>query len=127
MPESGSYRIRPAGRHILTIGRDLIQDPHAALIELVKNAYDADSPDVAITFEPTDGGKYRITVADHGHGMTRETVTEQVDGSFDIGQVGPGRTEPRRPDHAGKEGYRPLRGVHPRQRPSARDDDRLWG
>ena len=74
MPESGSYRIRPAGRHILTIGRDLIQDPHAALIELVKNAYDADSPDVAITFEPTDGGKYRITVADHGHGMTRETV-----------------------------------------------------
>ena len=77
MPESGSYRIRPAGRHILTIGRDLIQDPHAALIELVKNAYDADSPDVAITFEQTDGGKYRIIVADHGHGMTRETVTDK--------------------------------------------------
>ena len=77
MPESGSYRIRPAGRHILTIGRDLIQDPHAALIELVKNAYDADSPDVAITFERTDGDDYRIIVADHGHGMTRDTVTDK--------------------------------------------------
>ena len=77
MPESGSYRIRPAGRHILTIGRDLIQDPHAALIELVKNAYDADSPDVAITFERTDGESYRIIIADHGHGMTRDTVTEK--------------------------------------------------
>ena len=77
MPESGSYRIRPAGRHILTIGRDLIQDPHAALIELVKNAYDADSPNVAITFERTDGENYCITVADHGHGMTRDTVTDK--------------------------------------------------
>ena len=74
MSESGTYRIRPAGRHILTIGRDLIQDPHAAVIELVKNAYDADSPDVAISFEHTDAGEYRITVTDHGHGMTRDTV-----------------------------------------------------
>ena len=74
MPESGSYRIRPAGRHILTIGRDLVQDPHAAVIELVKNAYDADSPDAVITFERKDNGKYRISVTDHGHGMTRDTV-----------------------------------------------------
>ena len=74
MAESGSYRIRPAGRHILTIGRDLIQDPHAAVIELVKNAYDADSPDVTIAFERTETGEFRITVADHGHGMTRDTV-----------------------------------------------------
>ena len=74
MAESGSYRIRPAGRHILTIGRDLVQDPHAAVIELVKNAYDADSPDVSITFERTEEENYRITVADHGHGMTRDTV-----------------------------------------------------
>lgn len=74
MPESGSYRIRPAGRHILTIGRDLVQDPHAAVIELVKNAYDADSPDAVIAFERVGKGEYRISVADHGHGMTRDTV-----------------------------------------------------
>ena len=41
-----TYKIRPAGRHLLTIGRDLIQDNYAAVVELVKNAYDADSPDV---------------------------------------------------------------------------------
>ena len=37
------YKIRPAGRHLFTIGRDLIQDSYAAIVELVKNAYDADS------------------------------------------------------------------------------------
>ena len=74
MPESGSYRIRPAGRHILTIGRDLVQDPHAAVIELVKNAYDADSPDAVIAFEETADGQYRIRLTDRGHGMTRDTV-----------------------------------------------------
>ena len=74
MPEAGTYTIRPAGRHILTIGRDLIQDPHAAVIELVKNAYDADSPDVALSFERGEDGQYRIAVADHGHGMSRDTV-----------------------------------------------------
>ena len=77
MSESGTYRIRPAGRHILTIGRDLIQDPHAAVIELVKNAFDADSPDVAIGFERLEAGEYRITVTDHGHGMTRDTVVSK--------------------------------------------------
>ncbi|MDE0629375.1 MAG: ATP-binding protein, partial [Bryobacterales bacterium] len=74
MAESGSHRIRPAGRHILTIGRDLVQDPHAAVIELVKNAYDADSPDALIAFDRKDNEEYRISVTDHGHGMTRDTV-----------------------------------------------------
>lgn len=74
MPEAGTYTIRPAGRHILTIGRDLIQDPHAAVIELVKNAYDADSADVAVSFERGEDGQYRISVADHGHGMSRDIV-----------------------------------------------------
>ena len=76
MAESGTYKIRPAGRHILTIGRDLIQDPYAAVIELVKNAYDADSPNVAIGFEDKDD-EYRISVTDHGHGMSRDTVINQ--------------------------------------------------
>ena len=74
MPDANTYTIRPAGRHILTIGRDLIQDPHAAVIELVKNAYDADSPDVTIGFDRGEDGQYRIAVVDHGHGMSRDTV-----------------------------------------------------
>lgn len=68
-----AYKIRPAARHILTIGRDLIQDSCAAVIELVKNAYDADSPDVKIEFKATSD-QYEIIISDHGHGMSRNTV-----------------------------------------------------
>lgn len=50
MSKSNIYKIRPAGRHLLTIGRDLIQHKYAAVVELVKNAYDTDSPDVRIDF-----------------------------------------------------------------------------
>ena len=70
-----TYKIRPAGRHILTIGRDLIQDNYAAVVELVKNAYDADSRDVHIQFtvSPYHSG-YSIVISDNGHGMSREDV-----------------------------------------------------
>jgi len=72
---SGTYKIRPAGRHILTIGRDLIQDCYAAVVELVKNAYDADSLDVHIKFRAKpDRNGYSIVITDHGHGMSRDTV-----------------------------------------------------
>ena len=75
MSASDTYRIRPAGRHILTIGRDLIQDNYAAVIELVKNAYDADSPDVEIECTASsDSENYSISITDHGHGMSRDTV-----------------------------------------------------
>ena len=70
-----TYKIRPAGRHILTIGRDLIQDNYAAVVELVKNAYDADSPDVNIEFTAShDHCGYSIVISDHGHGMSRDDI-----------------------------------------------------
>ena len=73
--ESGSYKIRPAGRHLLTIGRDLIQDNNAALIELIKNAFDADSPFINITFSmKPDQTFYKILIEDKGHGMSRDTI-----------------------------------------------------
>ena len=67
--------IRPAGRLMLTIGRDLIKSPSSALLELVKNAYDADSPDVSIKL-CADRSKNRvcIVIVDHGHGMTTNVV-----------------------------------------------------
>ena len=37
--KQNSYLIRPAGRHILTIGSDLIQDEYAAIVELVPTAF----------------------------------------------------------------------------------------
>lgn len=73
---SETFKIRPAGRHILTIGRDLIQDPYAAVVELVKNAYDADATKIEITFKKNVNEKtIDIVVKDDGHGMSRDVVT----------------------------------------------------
>ena len=75
MNNDTTYRIRPAGRHLLTIGRDLIQDNYAAVIELVKNAYDADSPYVNIEFKKNPNiSEYSIIISDHGHGMSRDDI-----------------------------------------------------
>lgn len=75
MSSDKTYTIRPAGRHILTIGRDLIQDYHAAVVELVKNAYDADAKNVKVEFHgKSDGSGYSIVIEDDGHGMSRDTV-----------------------------------------------------
>ncbi len=72
----GIFQIRPAGRHILTIGRDLIQDPYAAVVELVKNAYDADATHVKISFK-NQGSMLQVQVTDNGHGMTEEIITNK--------------------------------------------------
>lgn len=70
-----TYEMRPAGRHVLTIGEDLIQDPIAAILELVKNSYDADSPDVIISIQmDTETDCLEIQVEDHGHGMSPKDV-----------------------------------------------------
>ena len=75
MKTKTTYKIRPAARHILTIGRDLIQDNYAAVVELVKNAYDADSPDVNIEFKAfADRSGYSIVISDQGHGMSRDDI-----------------------------------------------------
>ena len=60
--------IRPSGRHLLTIGSDLIKDDYTAIIELVKNAYDADAQNVTISIE---GRKNSIlfSIRDDGHGI----------------------------------------------------------
>ena len=78
MSAGTTYKIKPAGRHILTIGKDLIHDNYAAVMELVKNAYDADSPDVQLEFtvSPLHSG-YSIVIADRGHGMSRDNVVNK--------------------------------------------------
>lgn len=86
--QNGYHRIRPAGRHIITIGRDLIKDKYAAIVELVKNAYDADSPFCQVALIPfrklslTEGVEVeefalRIVIKDEGHGMSYNTVVEK--------------------------------------------------
>ena len=63
----------PTGRLIMSIGKDLIKDLPAALVELVKNSYDADASYVEITYIKNEDG-LNIIVEDDGHGMSQETV-----------------------------------------------------
>ena len=75
--ETGKYKIRPSARLISAIGENLIGDVHSALVELVKNAYDADASYVNIIFQFYPNGKkdaLHIEIEDNGHGMTRDTI-----------------------------------------------------
>jgi len=73
--ESTIQKIRPSARILRTIGQDLIKDTYAAIVELVKNAYDADSPDVIVRFVYLEDKKrLLIRLEDNGHGMSSETV-----------------------------------------------------
>lgn len=63
----------PTGRLVMSIGKDLIKDLPAAIVELVKNSYDADANYVKITYIRNKEG-LDIIVEDDGHGMTQETV-----------------------------------------------------
>ncbi|MFT3734807.1 MAG: sensor histidine kinase [Rhodocyclaceae bacterium] len=75
-------KLRPRARIVRTIGDQLISGPEAALIELVKNAFDADSPSVHITITPPADGVWTehsgtIVVSDAGHGMSATDLLEK--------------------------------------------------
>ncbi|MDO5094024.1 MAG: ATP-binding protein [Propionibacteriaceae bacterium] len=72
---SGSGALRPKARLLRTLGSDLISSDKVALIELVKNSYDADASVVLIRFHgPLEEAKGRIEVWDDGHGMDVATL-----------------------------------------------------
>lgn len=76
IPASKWQSMRPKARLIHTLGRDLISSEKVALIELVKNSYDADASIVVISFTgPLEAGQGSIMVFDDGHGMDEQTVT----------------------------------------------------
>lgn len=59
-------------RHIGQLGRELVTDFVTALVELVKNSYDADAGSVQIRIENANTPSSRIIVTDTGSGMTQE-------------------------------------------------------
>ena len=50
--QSGSVAFRPRARLMKLIGAELISNEVVALVELVKNAHDADATEVTIEFNP---------------------------------------------------------------------------
>lgn len=72
-----TYSFRPSARIINTIGAEIIKDMHAALVELVKNAYDADANYVEIIFKKSIKNGLVIKVKDDGHGMSFDDLTNK--------------------------------------------------
>lgn len=72
---SGTQSLRPRARILRTLGDELISSEMVAVIELVKNSYDADATRVLVRFiESEVASKNRIEVVDNGHGMSLQTV-----------------------------------------------------
>jgi len=71
--------LRPRARIIRTIGDQLISGPEAALIELVKNSFDADSAVVNIKIIPRgpNDPEGEIRIFDEGHGMSESDIIER--------------------------------------------------
>lgn len=67
---------RPRARLVSILGEHLISDQAVALVELVKNAYDADARDVTVEIVNTrDPMNTSVVIADDGTGMTLDDVT----------------------------------------------------
>jgi signal transduction histidine kinase len=68
-------KFKPRARLLLQLGDQLIKNVHIALIELVKNSYDADANYVNIYMEnPDNENNGVIIIEDNGFGMSAETV-----------------------------------------------------
>lgn len=68
-------RFKPRARLLLQLGDQLIKNESIALVELVKNSYDADANIVNIYMENVDDSqKGIIIIEDDGYGMSADTV-----------------------------------------------------
>jgi len=72
---SNESALRPRARIMKTLGSELISNDAVALIELVKNAYDAEASRVLIKFVgPLLPGQGGIEIFDDGNGMSLDVV-----------------------------------------------------
>ena len=90
MNEVKKYPIRPYARLLTMLGDQLISDERVALVELVKNSYDADASWVKISFNnfvatyKEDGElaglkkteSSTIAIEEDGCGMTRDVIVK---------------------------------------------------
>ena len=67
----------PRARLLLQLGDELIRSENIALLELVKNSYDADATRVQISMKKVDKNDGTITIEDDGNGMDGSTI-EQI-------------------------------------------------
>lgn len=69
----GKLHFEPSARLQYILAEELVSDPNVAVLEFVKNAYDADAITVDIWFDLAESPEdSRLIVADDGSGMTRK-------------------------------------------------------
>lgn len=77
MHRSEMMKLTASARLIMQLGEQLIEDELVALLELIKNAYDADANNVDVDINTnviTPYGKGRIEIKDDGNGMIPSIV-----------------------------------------------------
>ena len=77
MQRSEKMNLTASARLIMQLGEQLIEDELVALLELIKNAYDADANNVDVVIDTdtvTPYGKGRIEIKDDGNGMIPSIV-----------------------------------------------------
>lgn len=66
---------KPRARILLQLGEQLIKNESIALLEIVKNSYDADAQNVKVTFQNIDDQeKGKIIIEDDGTGMDADII-----------------------------------------------------
>ncbi len=81
MSDPRVVQFTPYARLLTMLGDQLIKNERVALIEIIKNSYDADASWARVTFEDFDaqfqaGANAKIIVEDDGDGMSEETLSE---------------------------------------------------
>ena len=81
MLQPKQLKFRPYARLLTMLGEQLIKDERVALVELIKNAYDADADWVKVSFEGFSDSwkaseKSRIVIEDNGTGMTEGIIRD---------------------------------------------------
>ena len=79
MKDNLQFRVSAELKNIL--GRDLITSPDIAILELVKNSYDAHATKVEITFD-----KDYLCIADNGKGMTKDDLINKKKKELDANE-----------------------------------------
>jgi signal transduction histidine kinase len=79
MPNKEKVKMRPYARLLTMLGEQLIKNERIALIELIKNSYDADAEWVKVSFCAFEDGyiitpESKIIIEDSGCGMTAEVI-----------------------------------------------------
>lgn len=69
-----SLRFQVDAGHINKLGLELVGKQETALMELIKNAYDADATEVTVDFFNAEKEDGKLVIQDNGSGMNLETI-----------------------------------------------------